>query len=60
MQEFKKGSITETKLGYILADTEHKYRTKLRSLREHVAKGEINQAEFERLDEKAESEWLGN
>lgn len=59
MYHFKNGNITERKLGYILAATEHEYIMISRAANKKLIQGKISQAEFEKIVKDAEFIWLG-
>jgi hypothetical protein len=59
MYHFKNGDITERKLGYILAATEHEYIMTSRAANDKLTQGKINKDEFDKTVEEAKYIWLG-
>lgn len=59
MEHFHKGSITERKLGYILAAIEYEYQKVAWPAEGDLASGEITQAEFNNIIKDAKLKWLG-
>jgi len=59
MQQFHQGYISETKLGYILAEIEYLYLITMRQARQALADGKIDQARFENISKQAKYHWLG-
>lgn len=59
MHHFHKGSITERKLGYILAAIEYEYQKIAWSAEDDLANGKITQAEFNKKIKDAKFKWLG-
>ena len=59
MESFKHDKITETKLGYILADIEYKYRKAVILAEDNLANSKITQAEFDKTVNDAKFKWLG-
>ena len=59
MSHFRKGNITETKLGYILADLEYEYVKAVQSAEADLTNGRITQSEFDKTVDAAKLKWLG-
>ena len=59
MHHFHKGTITETKLGYILAAIEYEYQKVAWPAEDDLANGKITQAEFNKIIKDAKFKWLG-
>lgn len=59
MASYRKGSISERKLGYILADIEFKYWEVVDSAQQELSTGKINKATFQKLTKEAKLRWLG-
>jgi hypothetical protein len=59
MHHFKKGDITEQKLGYVLAAIEHEYIVTSRAAEVKLTQGEISKVEFEQIISDARYAWLG-
>lgn len=59
MGAFNRGEITETKLGYILADTEYEYVKTIMSAEDDLADGKIDKAQFTQIAKNAKAKWLG-
>ncbi|GGA90550.1 hypothetical protein GCM10011369_35850 [Neiella marina] len=59
MHHFHEGNISETKLGYILADIEYQYVLVIQSAEEDLATGKVTQAEFDEITKAAKLQWLG-
>ncbi len=59
MYHFKNGDITERKLGYILAATEHEYIMTSRAADDKLARGKISKDEFDQIIKDAKYIWLG-
>lgn len=59
MDYFHKGSISERKLGYILAAIEYEYQKVAWPAEDDLANGNITQAEFNKIIKDAKFKWLG-
>lgn len=59
MQHFHQGAFSEQKLGYILADIEHKFIMIRRDAEAKLSANEINQTQFDDIVGKAKKVWLG-
>jgi hypothetical protein len=59
MQQYKKGAISEQKLGYILAAVELDYMNVAWPARDDLAAGKISQEAFNIIEKKARYIWLG-
>lgn len=59
MAHFRKGTLSEQKLGYILAAIEYDYSLKVWAAEDQLAEGTITQTEFDKIQEEAEAVWLG-
>ncbi len=59
MHHFHKGSITERKLGYILAAIEYEYQKVAWPAEDDLANGKITQAEYNKIIKDAKFKWLG-
>ena len=59
MYHFKKGDITEQKLGYVLAAIEHEYIVTSRAAEVKLTQGKISKVEFEQIISDARYAWLG-
>lgn len=59
MQYFHNGKITETKLGYILADIEYEYIKIVWSAEDDLASEKITKSEFNKMVNVAKLNWLG-
>ena len=59
MESFKHDKITETKLGYILADIEYNYRKTVTLAKDNLANSKITQAEYDITINTAKFKWLG-
>ena len=59
MHEFKNDRLTEEKLGYILAKLEYEYNLTVWSAEDRLHSGEINKAEFDKLEKEAKQKWQG-
>lgn len=59
MREFYNGSLTERKLGYILAAIEYDYQKVAWKADSDLASGTITKAEFNKIIKDAKLKWLG-
>jgi hypothetical protein len=59
MEHYKKGDITERKLGYVLAEIEYRYRKTVTAAEDDLSAGKIDQATFNQIAKTARFEWLG-
>ncbi|AOW78708.1 hypothetical protein A3Q34_18825 [Colwellia sp. PAMC 20917] len=59
MIQFHSGKITERKLGYILAATEFQYIKIIRTAKGDLASGKMTESEFNKIDQNARLNWLG-
>ena len=59
MDHFHKGTITERKLGYILAAIEYEYQKVAWPAEDDLSNGKITQAEFNKIIKEAKFKWLG-
>lgn len=59
MREFHNGSLTERKLGYILAAIEYDYQKVAWKADSDLASGTITKAEFNKIIKDAKLKWLG-
>ena len=59
MEHFKRGNISERKLGYILAEIEYKYRKTIMAAEDDLSEGKIDKVKFSQIAKKAKYEWLG-
>ena len=59
MEHFHKGAITETKLGYLLAELEFVYREKLKKAEIDLSSKKIDREQFEKIVFQARYDWLG-
>ncbi|KTF17028.1 hypothetical protein [Pseudoalteromonas sp. H105] len=59
MSHFHKNTMTERKLGYILAAIEFDYQKVVWSAEDDLASGDITQAEFNDIVKEAKLRWLG-
>ncbi|MBL4942439.1 MAG: hypothetical protein JKY81_12345 [Colwellia sp.] len=58
-EQFKKGSISEQKYGYILAAIEYEYILKTNAANKKLANGLINKADYKQILNKAKTEFTG-
>ncbi|MCW8128374.1 hypothetical protein [Microbulbifer halophilus] len=58
-KQFSKDLISEEKLGYILASVEFQYWAKLQEAKDDLSRSAITKEEYEKLVEKANSEFEG-
>lgn len=56
---YKKGGITERKLGYVLAEIEYSYQKTIMAAEDDLSEGKIDKVEFNQIARKARFEWLG-
>ncbi len=59
MFHYRKGNISEQKLGYILSDIEYKYALKERDAEAKLAQGKITQSEFDQIIKDGMAIWYG-
>ena len=59
MEYFRKGDITERKLGYVLAEIEYKYRKTIMEAEDDLSEGKIDKVKFNQIAKKAKIAWLG-
>ena len=59
MFHFRKGDISETKLGYVLAAIEYEFHLTQRAAQTDLAEGKIAQSEFNKIISAAKLKWLG-
>ncbi len=60
LSAFHNGKITETELGYILAEIEYQYQQLIWQAENQLASGKITKAEFNQVIKNAKFTWLGS
>ena len=59
MEHYKKGDMTEKKLGYVLAELEYSYRKTVMAAEDDLSEGRIDQLQFNQIAKTARFKWLG-